>query len=102
MRLLPTWPFTRTILIRSLVIWLVLRAVATVVTRRVPGSEPNASLDAPTAALLIGLVAWLTVRDSRRKNEVLFLGNLGVAPATLYAVAIAIPVLAEIAWWALR
>jgi hypothetical protein len=42
------------------------------------------------------LVAWLTLFDARRRGETLWLADLGVAPASLLAIALAPPLVAEL------
>ena len=38
----------------------------------------------PRAALLFaGFTAWIGYIDAKRRNEILFLGNLGIRPATI-------------------
>ncbi|HMG13606.1 MAG TPA: hypothetical protein VK571_10530, partial [Gemmatimonadaceae bacterium] len=38
----------------------------------------------PRAALVFaGFTAWIGYIDAKRRNEILFLGNLGIRPATI-------------------
>ncbi len=83
--MLPPGEFIRAILFRALVIWFGMKLVVTAgaAALRQPG-ENESWLQvlqlAPSAVLLLtGFVAWLVVIDAGRRNEQLFLANLGVA-----------------------
>ena len=83
--MLPPGEFIRAILFRALVIWFGMKLVVTAgaAALRQPG-ENESWLQvlqlAPSAMLLLtGFVAWLVVIDAGRRNELLFLANLGVA-----------------------
>ena len=93
--MLPAPFFVRAFLWRTFVIWSVLKLVVTAGAR---GTEPGLPL--PNALQLtpvgmfamIGVVCALILIDARRRNELLFLGNMGVARLTIGALA-ATPVL---------
>ncbi len=83
--MLPPGEFIRAILFRALVIWFGMKLVVTAgaVALRQPG-ENESWLQvlqlAPSAVLLLtGFVVWLVISDAGRRNELLFLANLGVA-----------------------
>ncbi len=82
---LPPGEFIRAIVFRASVIWLGMKLVVTAGAAglRQPG-ETESWLQvlqlAPSAVLLLtGFVAWLVIIDAGRRNELLFLANLGVA-----------------------
>ncbi len=86
---LPPGEFIRAILFRALVVWAGMKLVVTAgaAALRQPG-ETESWLQvlqlSPTAVLLLtGFVAWLVIIDAGRRNELLFLANLGV---TRYAI----------------
>ncbi len=83
--MLPPGEFIRAILFRAVVIWFGMKLVVTAgaAALRQPG-ETESWLQvlqlAPSATLLLtGFVAWLVIIDAGRRNELLFLANLGVA-----------------------
>ena len=98
---LPPTLMTRALLLRGLVIWLGMKLVVTsggvavgqalIATGAVAPPPPSAGPAwmralqlAPSAALLlIAIVGWLTLVDVRRRNELLFLANLGVGPSSI-------------------
>jgi hypothetical protein len=97
---LPSWRFTRAILLRSLVIWIGVRFAASFGSLLVPEADPSAlppptpysiSLLASTAVIV--LTAALTRLDCARRNEILFLANLGVRGSTVMGIAAMIPLL---------
>jgi hypothetical protein len=86
---LPPPPFLHQILIRSLLVWAGLRAFGYL----------RARVIVPTIAavmLTIVLVALLTALDGRRRNEPLFLANLGVTPWCLIILGGVVPLVAEL------
>jgi len=97
---LPSRRFTRAILLRSLVIWIGVRFAASFGSLLVPVSDRlevppptpySISLLASTAVIL--LTAALTRLDCARRNEILFLANLGVRGGTVMGLAALIPLL---------
>ncbi len=47
------------------------------------------------SAAVVVLVAWLTYRDAHRRNEVLFLANLGVRGRIVAGLATVVPAVLE-------
>ena len=93
---LPPWPFTRAILVRSTVIWIPVRISATAVNLMVPGVPTGFSpysLAPSTILAVVAVVTALTWRDCARRNEIVFLTNLGVSRMTLVGLAGALPLL---------
>jgi len=96
---LPSRRFTRAILLRSVVIWIGVRFAASFGSMLVPDvsrSEPppapySISLVASTAVVL--MTAALTRIDCARRNETLFLSNLGVRGISVMGIAAIIPLL---------
>ena len=94
--MLPAPFFVRAFLWRTFVIWSVIKLVVTVGQQAIP--EPGVPLSealqlAPVAMFaVIGVVCALILIDARRRSELLFLGNMGVARLTIGALA-ATPVL---------
>lgn len=86
---LPPSLFLRSILIRSLVVWAGLRAFGYF---RVGVIVPTLG----AVMLTIVLVAFLTALDGRRRNEPLFLANLGVTPWSLIILGGVVPLVAEL------
>lgn len=70
----PDWIFTRTILKRSLLIWIGVR-----LTIFLLGGASAIALAPKAAVMVVVVVALLTVLETHRKHEFLFLANLGVA-----------------------
>ena len=97
---LPPRSFARAILLRAVVIWIGMKLVVTSAAAagaaargEVLGFRETLSL-APSAALLLAaFVAGLTLMDARRRNELLFLANLGVSRSVIASLA-AIPAVA--------
>ena len=102
--MLPAPSFIRALILRGIVIWFPFKAAAVVITasRRAPWNDGPVSWRealqlAPTAMVaLAAFVALLTLIDARRRNELVFLGNMGVSRAAIAAVAAAPALLAEI------
>ena len=93
---LPPWPFTRAILLRSTVLWVPVRLVATVGNNMVPSGPTDYSpysLSPLTIAAVVALTTALTWLDCARNNEILFLTNLGVSRITLISLAGLLPLL---------
>ena len=82
---LPPGEFIRAILLRALVVWFGMKLVVTAgaAAVRQPGETESwlqlLQLTPSAVLLLTGLVAWLVIIDAGRRNELLFLANLGVA-----------------------
>ena len=82
---LPPGEFIRAILFRALVIWFGMRLVITAgaAVLRQPGETESwlrvLQLTPSGVLLLTGFVTWLVIIDAGRRNELLFLANLGVA-----------------------
>lgn len=99
--MLPAPRFTCAFLWRATVIWFGLKAVVTGAARALGAREPGATdplrqalqLAPVTVVALAAVVAALTLIDARRRNELLFLGNVGVSRGVIAGLA-AIPVLA--------
>lgn len=86
---LPPWRFVRAILLRSTVIWVPLRLVATALN-----PIPNPWVLPPSTILaVLTMATYLTWIDCARRNEIVFLTNLGVSRATLVGLAGVAPLL---------
>jgi hypothetical protein len=89
----PAPNFTRAILRRTAEIWLMMKLVVTggaLVVQETGIEHPlRAALQlAPFAALaLAGLVCGLVLLDAGRRNELIFLANMGVSRAVIAALA---------------
>ncbi|MCZ6916166.1 MAG: hypothetical protein O7I93_05260 [Gemmatimonadetes bacterium] len=98
--MLPAWHFTRAILVRSLGIWLGVRAVVTGGNRALQDPavppEPLLELTAVAAVGVVVLVAGLVLLDAGRRNELLFLANLGVGRAVIGGLAVSVAGLVEL------
>ena len=93
--MLPAPFFVRAFLWRTFVIWSVLKLVVTAGARgSEPGLSPSDALQLTPVGMLamIGVVCAVILIDARRRNELLFLGNMGVARFTIGMLAAA-PVL---------
>ncbi len=93
---LPPWRFTRAFLVRSIVIWVPVRLVATAVNLMVPGGAAGHdpySLAPSAIAAVVAVSTALTWLDCARNNEILFLTNLGVSRITLISLAGLLPLL---------
>ncbi len=94
--MLPAPFFVRAFLWRTFVIWSVLKLIITAGQQAI--SEPEVPLFEALQLTPVGLFAMMGVVcavvliDTRRRNELLFLGNMGVARFTIGALA-ATPVL---------
>jgi hypothetical protein len=72
--------FLRAIALRSLVVWACLRSALFILFALVV--EPPVALvvpEPPAAGLIVVLAAALTTWDGRRRNEHIFLANLGIS-----------------------
>ncbi|MCH7490549.1 MAG: hypothetical protein IID05_07625 [Gemmatimonadetes bacterium] len=82
---LPPGEFIRAILFRGLVIWFGMKLVVTAGAAALRQSGETESwlrvlqLTPSAVLLLTGFVTWLVIIDAGRRNELLFLANLGVA-----------------------
>ena len=89
--MLPAPFFVRAFLWRTFVIWSVMKLVVTAGQQAIP--EPEVPLSealqlTPVGMLaMIGVVCAVILIDARRRNELLFLGNMGVARLTIGALA---------------
>jgi hypothetical protein len=94
----PPPPFRGALLRRAAGLWLLLRAGIVVLGSLLDLAPPAqlVFLTAPAAGFLVLLVIWLTLFDARRRGEVLFLADLGVAPDALVLLALAPPLVAEL------
>ena len=96
--MLPAPFFVRAFLWRTFVIWSVLKLVVTAGAR---GTEPGLPLRealqlTPVGmSAMIGVVCALILIDARRRSELLFLGNMGVARLTIGALAAGPVLIAE-------
>jgi len=93
--MLPAPFFVRAFLLRTFVIWSVLKLVVTAGARSTEPGLPLPDALQPTSVgmlAMIGVVCAVILIDARRRNELLFLGNMGVARFTIGALA-ATPVL---------
>lgn len=95
-RALPPPPFLRVLLVRASVFWLLGRLILVIFGVREP-FPAIARIGTPTSVGLIGLVAALTLFESHRRHEVVFLANLGVGRARLLAVGVLPPLILELA-----
>ncbi len=89
---LPSWPFARAILVRSFIIWAGIRAALLMLR-----SGVHLSLQA--TLLLILVTTALATLEGRRRNEHIFLANLGVPLLVLVCLAAAVPTLLEVLIW---
>lgn len=87
---LPPAAFLGRIVGRSAIAWGALRGVVGFL----PG---GADLAVRTSLLLIVIAAWLALFFGRRRNEPLFLANLGVRRGVIAGCALLVPVLGEVA-----
>lgn len=99
--MLPARHFTRAILIRSLGIWVGVRAAATGAKTAIP-ADPALPAESPlelTAAGAVGVilvVVGLVLLDTGRRNELLFLANLGVSRVAIGGLAASLAGAAEL------
>ena len=91
---LPPGEFIRAILLRALIVWFGMKLVVTAgaAALRRPGETeswlPLLQLSPSAVLLLTGFVAWLVIIDGGRRNELLFLANLGVARYVVGSLAV--------------
>ncbi len=89
------------ILVRSGIAWGGMRVVVGVAPEAMRGSlsfTAGAGHPAVSASLLlIAIAAWLALFFGRRRNEPLFLANLGVGRGVIAGCALVAPVLGELA-----
>ena len=94
--MLPAPFFVRAFLWRTFVIWTVIKLFVTGGQQALPGPQVPLSdalqLTPVGMFAVIGVVCAVILIDARRRNELLFLGNMGVARFTIGALA-ATPVL---------
>jgi hypothetical protein len=86
---LPGWTFTRLILARSLIVWFGIRL-------SMLGLGSGLDLDYRVSFLLVLVAIVLASFEGRRRNEHLFLGNLGVSVAALMVIAAIPPFILEV------
>ena len=94
---LPPRRFGRAILLRGVVIWFVMKLVVTGAAAAaaaeglLPGEARNfgdvLGLSPSAALMLATIVALITLIDARRRNELLFLANLGVSRGVIASLA---------------
>ncbi len=89
----PTWTFARAILLRSFIVWAGIRATLLLLVTALGG---GVRLSVRAALLLIVVTTALTIFEGRRRNEHIFLANLGVPTLWLVLLAAAVPALLEI------
>jgi hypothetical protein len=98
---LPVQPFARALLLRSVVIWVGTRIMFAI--GGIPAGAPLLNLR--TSVMAVAVVAILGLIDARRRNEDLFLANLGVGYPAILAVAafpalcLEILLLYALSWW---
>ena len=96
---LPPHPFLRAILLRSVVIWIGVRAAASLGTLMLPfriaGQNPY-SISPAAVIVVVLMTAALTRLDCDRHNETVFLANLGVRGATVFGLAALCPLLFQL------
>ena len=92
---MPPPPFLSSILLRSSIIWVGLRGMLFILFTLVVPSFA-------AAALIVGVTALLTTMEGRRRNEHVFLANLGVQVWSLALVAAVLPLVGELAVRLLR
>lgn len=86
--------FLGALLLRSAVVWLGVRAAVALLG--------GVDLALYASVAVVAVVSWLTYRDAYRRNEVLFLANLGVRGWVMAAFAAVPPAIFEgVAWLAL-
>ncbi|HEX8243905.1 MAG TPA: hypothetical protein VF541_10425 [Longimicrobium sp.] len=90
--------FTRSLLLRSLLLWAFLRVLTTAVGAALAPPGANPLRQGPLAVLLtfavVGVAGWVS---ARRRNEDLFLVSLGYGRARLLATFVLPAALAELA-----
>ena len=89
---LPPWRFTSAVLVRSVVIWAPIRILASAVN---PPPSPLV-LSPSTIVAVVAVTTGLTWLDWARRNEILFLTNLGVSRRALILLAGLLPLLCSI------
>jgi hypothetical protein len=99
--MLPARHFTRAILLRSLVIWVGVRAAATGAKNAIPPdlAMPRVSPWELTPAGSVGVVVVVVVLvllDAARRHELLFLANLGVKRVAVGGLAASLAAVAEL------
>ena len=92
---MPPSPFLASVLLRSSVIWVGLRGMLFILFTLVVPSFA-------AAALIVGVTALLTTMEGRRRNEHVFLANLGVQVWFLALAAAVLPLVGELAVRLLR
>ena len=89
---LPDRVFLRVYVARSAQVWMLVHIVLAVAT----GGKVIA-LPAISAAVLLLVAGAVGVLEARRRSEVLFLQNLGVSPAVVFACCLPLPAILEVA-----
>ncbi len=94
--------FTRSLLVRSALAWLFLRALVTAGSLAVEGAiglapGPLLRISPRAAILVVGIVAAVGWVYARRRNEDVFLRSLGYGPARLLGTVALPAALAELA-----
>jgi hypothetical protein len=96
--------FARGFLVRGTVVWVVLRLVVFGATRGILAQDPavadpvaEAVQLSPQALLaLVAVVCWLVLIDARRRNNLLFLANMGVGRVVIGVIAVGPVFLADL------
>lgn len=95
-RAFPPRPLLLSLLLTTLLVWAVARALLTAGDRAVAGVLGADSGLRPGVRVLLALaVAWVALQDNRISRERIFAQNLGVAPFTLFGLALATALLCE-------
>lgn len=96
----PTRRMARAVILRSVVIWLALRAAVAIVSALISPSTwlgDGIALDGRAALVVIAMSVALVGLDARRLNEHLFLANLGVPFTAILATGAFAPTVLEVA-----
>ena len=88
------WPdrvFLRVYVARSAQVWLLVHLVLAMATQ-----GELIALPALSAAVLLLVTGAVGILEARRRNEMLFLQNLGVSPAVVFACCVPLPAVLEV------
>ena len=97
---LPDKSFLWRMVARACVVWLALRVASLAPTGGLWASIPRAAglpISLYVTVLVVVVTTALVTLDGRRRNEHMFLANLGVSLPTLFVLAAAPPTIMEIA-----
>lgn len=97
---LPAAPFTAALALRAAVIWIGVR-ITVALFGSLAGIPllPSALRDVVVIVLLVSVLAAI---ELRRRRELLFFANLGIAPGTLLVLGGAVPLLLELSLMAAK